>query len=127
MRILADEDNWIAEAAGLDKPPAERPPLMYGHFQPWELAQEALKALSPGRQPEGQEKWKDYSLSDEERDVLVDGPDSDDERYAEGQREPGECRHCGQPIWFVYHGPVSNHTIEARPVRAEDGRRDDED
>ena len=35
-------------------------------------------------------------------------------RYAEGNREAGECRHCGQAIWFVYHGPNSNHSIEPR-------------
>jgi hypothetical protein len=38
---------------------------------------------------------------------------SQEERYAEGQREPSRCRHCGQPIWIVYHGPRANHTVES--------------
>jgi hypothetical protein len=43
------------------------------------------------------------------------GADSAD-RYAEGQREPAECRKCGQPIWIVYHGPRANHTTKPRAV-----------
>jgi hypothetical protein len=37
-----------------------------------------------------------------------------EERYAEGNREPSECRKCGQPVWIVYHGPNRNHTLEPR-------------
>jgi hypothetical protein len=38
--------------------------------------------------------------------------------YAEGTREPADCRKCGQPIWIVYHGRHANHTIEPRAVEA---------
>jgi hypothetical protein len=41
-------------------------------------------------------------------------PQGPEERYAEGQREEAECRHCGQPIWIIYHGPQANHTTEPR-------------
>ena len=37
-----------------------------------------------------------------------------EERFAEGRREPSECRKCGQPVWIVYHGPRANHTVEPR-------------
>lgn len=52
------------------------------------------------------------------------------ERYAEGKREPAECRNCGQPVWIVYHGPGANHTVErrvlhARPLVEEPVRRAD--
>jgi hypothetical protein len=36
------------------------------------------------------------------------------ERYAEGNREPSECRFCRQPTWIVFHGPRANHTVEPR-------------
>jgi hypothetical protein len=39
-------------------------------------------------------------------------------RYAKGQREEGECRKCGQPIWIVYQGPHANHLVEPRAVEA---------
>ena len=39
LEQLADKDNWCADVTD---PPTERPPLMYGHFQPWELARRAL-------------------------------------------------------------------------------------
>ena len=43
--------------------------------------------------------------------------DSADGRYAEGQREATTCRHCGSPIWKVYHGANANHTVEPRDDR----------
>lgn len=48
-RQLADEDNWTV-AAGMDKE-VDRPPLMYGHDQPWELGRELVELLDRGGQP----------------------------------------------------------------------------
>lgn len=47
-------------------------------------------------------------------DPPVELPHGPTEPYAEGQRDTANCRHCGQPIWIVYHGPRENHTIEGR-------------
>lgn len=30
------------------------------------------------------------------------------------QREAGECRKCGQAVWYVYPRPLSNHLVEPR-------------
>ena len=40
---LADPDNWTVSTT-----PGEEEALMYGHFQPWEIAQRALATTEEG-------------------------------------------------------------------------------
>ena len=43
----------------------------------------------------------------------------------DGAKERSECKKCGRPINLCYHGPTSNHTIEAVHGRSHDGIPED--
>lgn len=38
----------------------------------------------------------------------------------ESHREEDTCTRCHQPIWIVYHGERSNHTVEGRTRKQRD-------